>query len=202
MPHNGVATIPEIISGTYEVFGTGGDLSTFLGIYGAVFDGDLTSYSIGSPDPNLVSNLGLLGEPMGLNGSHNKYEGDVSPIRGDLYQYGNDYKVQLKQFTELYELGMENDDYDLEVLTSYRATRFPESVSNNPHFFNAPFSGVVASPAAWSFIYRFMANKSEQYPQWQLNGEVLKSFYAITGDYPNFVYKSVINVSQATLFGY
>jgi hypothetical protein len=61
-------------------------------------------------------------------------------------------------------------------------------VTENPYFFNAPFSGVLAQPAAWSFIYRFMANKSAEYPEGLLNGEVLKSFYSITGDYPNFVY--------------
>ena len=188
IPHSGVATATEFITGTYQVFGMGSDLATFLAIYGGVFDGAITSYSIGGPDPNLVSGLGLLGEPQGLSGSHNKYEGDVSPTRGDLYQYGNDFKVQLSQFKELYALGMANDNYDLTLLTSYRATRFQQSVSENPYFFNAPFSGVVASPAAWSFIYRFMANKSSEYPQGQLGGEVLKSFYGITGAYPNFVY--------------
>jgi hypothetical protein len=58
---------------------------------------------IGGLDPNIVSNLGLLSKPQGLAGSYNKYEGAVSPTRGDLYQYGNDYKVQLSQFKELYE---------------------------------------------------------------------------------------------------
>jgi len=33
-----------------------------------------------------------------------------------------------------------------------------------------------------------MANKSEEYPMGLLNGEVLKSFYSITDDYPNFQY--------------
>lgn len=83
---------------------------------------------------------------------------------------------------------MADDNYDLQLLTDYRATRFNESINNNPYFFNAPFSGVVAQPAAWAFIYRFMANKSEEYPEGQLNGDVLKSFYAITGDYPDFTY--------------
>lgn len=166
----------------------GVDLSTFLAIYGAVFDGDLTGWSIGGPD-SAVSLLGLLGTPQGISGSHNKYEGDASPTRGDLYQYGNDYLLQLSQFKALYELGAADDNYDLDLLTAYRYTRFNESINNNPYFFNAPFSGVIAQPAAWSFIYRFMANKSEEYPEGQLNGEVLKSFFAITGDTEDeFVY--------------
>lgn len=102
---------------------------------------------------------------------------------------GNDYLLQTSQFKALYELGQQNDNnVDLHVLTSYRTTRFQESISNNPYFFNAPFSGVIAQPAAWSFIYRFMANKSAEYPEGILDGETLKSFYSITGNYPDFSY--------------
>lgn len=75
---------------------------------------------------------------------------------------GNDYLNQMSQFKALYELGQQNgDSVDLNVLTNYRVTRFQESVGQNPYFFYAPFSGVIANAAAWSFIYRFMANKSE-----------------------------------------
>ncbi len=64
----------------------GADLAEFLAVYGAIFDGDLISYSIGGPVNGLLNLGGLLGAPQGLSGSHNKYEGDVSPTRGDLYQ--------------------------------------------------------------------------------------------------------------------
>lgn len=101
---------------------------------------------------------------------------------------GNDYLLLMSQFQALYDLGKPDDNYDLQLLTDHRATRFQESIDNNPYFFNAPFSGVVAQPAAWAFIYRFMANKSEEYPEGRLNGEVLKSFYAITGDDGDFTY--------------
>jgi hypothetical protein len=105
------------------------------------------------------------------------------------YISGNDYLLQMSQFKALYEMGQENgNSVDLAVLTQYRTQRFQESVSNNPYFFNAPFSGVLAQPAAWSFIYRFMANKSSEHPMGLLDGETLKSFYSITGDYPNFKY--------------
>jgi hypothetical protein len=73
-------------------------------------------------------------------------------------------------------------NYDLAVLTDFRATRFQQSIDNNPYFFNGPFSGVVVQPAAYTFIYRFMANKSAEYPEGILNQDVLKSFYSIIGD--------------------
>lgn len=63
------------------------DLGAFLAVYGAVIDGDLTSWSIGGPPSSgLLSSIGLLGKPQGISGSHNKYEADASPTRPDLYQ--------------------------------------------------------------------------------------------------------------------
>lgn len=97
--------------------------------------------------------------------------------------------MQLSQFKALYELGQENGNtIDLALLTDYRNTRFQESLNKNPYFFNAPFAGVLAQPAAWSFIYRFMANKSAEYPEGRLDLDTLKLFYSVTGDYPDFKY--------------
>lgn len=67
------------LSTSYTNVTTGPDLSSFLAVYGAIFDSDLTSYSIGGPINGLLNLGGLLGAPQGLSGSHNKYEGDVSP---------------------------------------------------------------------------------------------------------------------------
>ncbi|KAI1311430.1 hypothetical protein F5Y03DRAFT_410558 [Xylaria venustula] len=186
IPHNGVGTIEEFISGTMEAFGMGLDLATLLSVYAAIFDGDLTSFSIGGPTPSLLGLGSLLGEPQGLSGSHNKFEGDASPVHGDLYQYGNNLP-RLSLFTALYELGQQNgDSINLDVLTKHRLLRFNQSVAENPYFFYAPFSGIIVNTAAHTFIYRFMANKSAENPEGLLNGETLKSFYAVTGDYPHF----------------
>lgn len=68
-----------------QVFGMGVDLATVLSVYGAVIDGNLESWSIGGPSPYVQTPLGLGGIPQGISGSHNKYEGDGSPTRGDLY---------------------------------------------------------------------------------------------------------------------
>ncbi len=63
------------------------DLGGFLAVYGAVFDGDGLGYSIGGPSAigSILGKNGLLANPTGLSGSHNNYEGDTSPTRGDLY---------------------------------------------------------------------------------------------------------------------
>ncbi|CAJ2508769.1 Uu.00g137950.m01.CDS01 [Anthostomella pinea] len=169
LPHNGSATIQDFITGTIKAFGMGLDLATFLAVYGAVFDGDLLSYSIGGQVSTLLS--GLLGEPQGLSGSHNN--GNKLP--------------QVSQFIALYELGQDNgDSTDLDVLTRHRVQRFNVSISQNPYYFSAPFSGLIINSAAYTFVYRFMANKTAENPQGILNGETLKLFYAVSGDYPDF----------------
>jgi hypothetical protein len=119
------------------------DLSGFLTVLGGTVDGDGLSWSIGGPSKyQVVSGLtgGLLGQPQGISGSHNKYECDVSLGRGDLYQYGNDFTLQMKQYQQLYDMGQANgDDYDLDLLTEFRSSRFDQSVAENPYFFNGKF---------------------------------------------------------------
>ena len=63
---------------------SGVDLASFLAVYGAIFDGNLLSYSIRGLSAS-VSTSGLTGKPYSFSGSHIKPEADVSPIRGDLY---------------------------------------------------------------------------------------------------------------------
>lgn len=187
LPRNGVATIPEFIAATTKVFGMGLDLATFLSNYGAIIDGDLMSFSVGGPPASkgLVSSTGLLSQPQGLSGGHNKHETDGSPTRGDLYQFGNDYLMQMKQFKALYDkqshVSNADANYDLDILNAFRAERLAECRSSNPYFFSAPFPGLGIQPATYTFIYRFMANKSAEHPEGILNKEVLKSFFAVTG---------------------
>ena len=73
------------------------ELATWLSTYSAVMAGDLTSVSIGGTPKqgrqglvggllgSVGTGLGLLGQPQGLSHSHNRFEADVSPTRGDLY---------------------------------------------------------------------------------------------------------------------
>ncbi|GAB7326296.1 hypothetical protein MBLNU13_g10272t1 [Cladosporium sp. NU13] len=202
LPHDGIVTIPQFIESTGKVFGMGVDLSTFLAVYGSVFDGNLYSWSIGGPDDRVSIPLNLLGQPQGISGSHNKYEGDASPTRGDLYVYGNDYDLVLSRFQRLYDAGKAKDEYDLQLLTDLRHVSFQESLNTNPYFFNAPFAGVIAQPAAWSFIYRFMANKSAEYPSGRLDAEMANQYpeFASIGGNTGTV-NSFVGLDPANLTG-
>ena len=61
------------------------DFAYFLAVLAAVQTGDAESFSIGGPPPpNLIAG-GLLGRPLGISWSHNRFEGDASITRDDLY---------------------------------------------------------------------------------------------------------------------
>jgi hypothetical protein len=196
IPHSGVGTIGEIIQGVNEAFGMAVDLGTFLAAFGAVFDGNLLGYSIGGPTAQsqlpLNNLLGLLGSPQGLSGSHNKYESDASPTRGDLYLKGNDYTVQLDQFEQYYDAltPLENlgADQQYDGLVDFRISRFENSKQTNPYFFYSPFAGVLVSPAGWAFPPRMMSNKSAEFPEGNLDLETFKAFFAVTGEKGSFQY--------------
>jgi hypothetical protein len=61
------------------------------------------------------------------------------------------------------------------------------SIANNPYYFSNAFSGMVA-PAAHNFVINFMSNHSAENPSGTLTREVLKSFFAVTGEPGSFVH--------------
>ena len=163
LPRNGYATIQQYIDITEKVVGMGADLSAFLAILGALIDsGDLMAWSMGGTPPPGVGSLAAQ-NGHGLIGSHNKYENDVSPTRPDLYESGNNYITQADQFQDMINASP-GGVVTLDSLASYRAQRFARQKANNPYFFNAPFPGLLVQPAAFTFIYRFMANHSQEDP--------------------------------------
>lgn len=96
----------------------------------------------------------------------------------------------MKQFYELYNMqpNAATANYSLDVLRDFRHTRFQESISKNPYFAYQPFPGILVSQAAFTFIFRFMGNKSAAYPAGTLNKSVLKSFMSITGPENNLTW--------------
>lgn len=199
LPHNGVADIATIIKAVNQVYGMSLDLGGFLAVYGTVFDGNPLStspgYSIGGPtdnSQNILNGFGLLGTPSGLSGSHNKYESDVSPTRGDLYTEGNNFHVVKQRFIDYWNALPENvpADQQYTALAPFHKQRWDQSKDNNPYFFYSPFAGILVSPAGYSFPKAMMANHSDQYPDGYLSRQNLATFFGIEGTDPSdFVVK-------------
>jgi hypothetical protein len=158
------------------------DLSAFLAVYSAVVAGDLTSFSIGGPPKNsgLLGEI-LLGEPQGLSRSHNRFEGDVSPTRQDLYKTGNPVALDTSLFEQLADMPLGPKGYDLSVMTPLRVTRFRDSKATNGRLFSGPVMQYAIQPATYLFTYQFFANRSAEHPEGYLDLETMKSFQGVTG---------------------
>ncbi|SMQ51784.1 unnamed protein product [Zymoseptoria tritici ST99CH_3D7] len=190
LPRNGYATIQQYIDVTQKIVGMGPNLATFLSVYAGAIDGNVVGWSMGGTPPPGVGGL-FASNGNGLSGSHNKYEGDASPTRGDLYDPASgadDYSTFANQFQDLINY-CPGGTVDIDCLTAFRSHRFDVQVQNNPYFFNGPFSGVLVQPAAYTFIYRFMANHSAENPIGELNYDVLKSWFGIEGENGSYVAK-------------
>ncbi|KAJ4338332.1 hypothetical protein N0V87_004100 [Didymella glomerata] len=184
LPHDGYATVQQYIDATMKVVGMGPQLSLFLSVLGGAIDGDLLNWSMGGT-PTLAQGgaTGVLGN--GLIGSHNKYEGDASPTRPDLYEAGNNYKTVTSQFQDMINHSP-GGQVTLDSLTAFRSDRFDTQIANNKYFFNGPFTGVLVQPAAYTFIYRFMANHSAEYPAGYLSYETVQSWFGVEGNNGNY----------------
>jgi hypothetical protein len=204
LPHNGYATVAQYVEATTKVVGMGANLALFLSALGGAIDGDVLSWSMGGT-PSLAQGgpTGILGH--GLVGSHNKYvsvirsecetntdsvptslqEGDGSPTRPDLYQAGNDYMTVVEQFQEMIDQSP-GGEVTLDSLAAFRSYRFDKQIATNPSFFYGPFSGVLVTPAAYTFIYRFMANHSEEFPVGRLDYATVQSWFGIEGESGNY----------------
>jgi hypothetical protein len=103
---------------------------------------------------------------------------------------GNGYDLQLENFEGYYNVvddDEENITYD--KIFPYRQARFNNSIETNPYFFYSPFSGILVSPAGFSFPPAMMSNKSAEYPEGYLNRDILKTFFAVEGVPGSFTYK-------------
>jgi hypothetical protein len=167
------------------------DLSALLAVYSAVMAGDLTSFSIGGPPKSglldgLASATGLLGVPQGLSRSHNRFEGDVSPTRQDLYLTGNPVSLDTSLFQQLVDMPLGPSGYDLTVMTPWRVKRFRDSKATNGHLFSGPFMQFAIQPATSLFTYQLLANRSAEHPEGYLDLETMKTFQGVTGESGNF----------------
>ncbi|KAJ3847013.1 hypothetical protein EV368DRAFT_69444 [Lentinula lateritia] len=96
------------------------------------------------------------------------------------------HNVQMSPFIQLYNL----------------QSNVSDPTQNNPYLFNAVISGVAVAPATYRFIFRFMANKSEECPEGRLDRTVLKSSFAVTDLKDNLIYFLSIggNTGQVNTF--
>jgi len=143
------------------------DLSLALAAISIAISGDPVAgkWSIGGAFP---ATLGLLGQPSGIVGTHNRYEGDASIVRvsqvvsahmfstdgfkGDAYMHGGSVGFfEMHRWERLYGLAASKGGLTHDKVASQAYYTAQYSIQNNPYYFSNPFSGLVA-PDAHNFV--------------------------------------------------
>ncbi|KAG8678611.1 hypothetical protein FRC09_019698, partial [Ceratobasidium sp. 395] len=193
LKRNGVTTVDDAITAVNEIYGMGRDLAGILTTLATTTSGDrLTNvFSIGGR-PKGDNVPAAFSRIKGISSSHNKFEFDSSPTRGDAYiNNGDATNVQMERFRSLYGLLPEDpaSNYDLDVFTCHRKQSYDYSINNNPHYFNPP-RGIIVSQTAHCLPPALFSNHSAETPNGVLTGDVLKTFFAISGTSENLTYNS------------
>ncbi|WPH02288.1 Hypothetical protein R9X50_00515000 [Acrodontium crateriforme] len=182
LPRNGLVTIQDTIDGLGAAYNMSPELAAGLAAIAILLSGDIpsTTWSIGGEFPSTLPLI--LSEPQGIVGTHNKYEGDSSIVRGDAYlNNGNIGVFQAHSWNNIRTLIAQTGDFNFgqSIQQSNFVTQY--SIQNNPHYFSGPFSGLVA-PAAHNFVVTFMSNHSVEHKGGILEPNVINSFFAVTNN--------------------
>ena len=105
----------------------------------------------------------------------------------DLLHSGNDYKLNMQYFMELYNT-LPADSF--RTISNHRNTRVQQAVNTNPYYFNGPFTGVAIAGGATNFVFRLAANHSKEYPQGYLSKDVFATFWGFTGSGSDLTYQA------------
>ncbi|CAH0382918.1 unnamed protein product [Bemisia tabaci] len=188
LPHDGVVTIGGAMTAVYVVYGMGFDIGLPLAVIASLAGGP-PYFSIGGLKINsTLSRIGLT-NCSGLSWSHNKFEGDCSPTRNDLYASptGNAYEVNMTFFKQFLDLMPPKERYTYDVMIDFRKARLDYCIKTNPYCF-LNINTLLGYIATYILPVRLMADYKS--PDGYLNHEVIKSFWGVTGDYPyNMTYK-------------
>ncbi|KAL1799331.1 hypothetical protein ACET3X_003368 [Alternaria dauci] len=195
---DGVTSFVEVVAAINQVMGMGTELALVLGVMGTVWTGNPLSldpgFSIGGPatgTDNILGNLlGLLGDPRGLQGSHNWIESDSSLTRDDLYVTGDAWTMNMTLFRDIHDRADENGVISMDLLADQAARRWKYSVAHNPNFYYGPITGMVSRNAGYFFLGRLLSNHTAEHPDGILTQEVFRKFFAVyEGSNGSFEYR-------------
>lgn len=187
LSHDGLTTYNELIDAQQNVFNIGYGLANLLATAGVGLDGDLVTgkLSLGcSRDDYTNVAPGVAGTETGLDG-HNKFEGDASLTRNDLFlANGDNYKMNATLFQRMYDTTKGN--YSRDQLALYRAQRYNQSRDTNPNFFFGP--GSLLMYGAATFLYgSFPSGGLKGFPDLATQ----KSFFGVDGEPGNFSFNNM-----------
>ncbi|KAJ6570915.1 hypothetical protein DFH09DRAFT_818125, partial [Mycena vulgaris] len=127
----------------------------------------------------------------GLTGTHNQFEGDISPTRGDYFNFQHILSVFENHLPLTCSCRGNNHDLHEPSIRSRTASpisieRYHQSVATNPYFFYGPVPMVplvqVITTLVRLFIPGMMAHYAPSYPNGHFTTEGLHSLFGFIAD--------------------
>ncbi|KAJ0120420.1 hypothetical protein J7T55_015147 [Diaporthe amygdali] len=149
LPRNGYVNLGQVIQATARGFNMAADLSTLLGVFAVLTDGDIAteSWYLGT-SPTKVG---------GLN-RHSTVEADISPNREDYYNgCGDNHHLSSRLFKQNVALAAASKDFGLTTMANQYLYNSQFSQTNNPYLYYFPFPSIV-SLGAFAFYPNFFSN--------------------------------------------
>ncbi|KAJ7649159.1 Chloroperoxidase [Mycena rosella] len=182
LPHSGYITVEEGTTIPNLVWGFGVDFTELAILLAQVYgSGDGVHFSIGGPPPPSLVPASLF-DGQGLSGTHNTFEADSSPTRGDYYAFnGNNHDLQKPFFKSLLAANNNSNGLISGGIIDHRIERYDNSVATNPYFFFGPDSMVI-STLTHLFVTNVLPNFDPAHPDGYLSDEDLYTLYGFSID--------------------
>ncbi|KAF0322137.1 Aromatic peroxygenase [Colletotrichum sp. SAR11_59] len=151
LPRNGHVTLGQVIEATARGFNMGADLSTILGVFAVLADGDIATESF-----YLGAGPGGVG---GLN-RHSTVEVDISVNREDFYNgCGDNHHLSSRMFKQNVGIvaSSASKQFDLTNMGTQYQKNSMFSQKYNPYLYYFPFP-LIVSLGAFAFYPQFMSN--------------------------------------------
>ncbi|KAF4773533.1 hypothetical protein HER10_EVM0001341 [Colletotrichum scovillei] len=151
LPRDGHVNLGQVIEATARGFNMGPDLSTILGVFAVLTDGDIVTESF-----YLGSGPGNVG---GLN-RHSTVEADISPNREDFYNgCGDAHHLSSRLFKQNVDIVAKSGtkQFDLTNMGTQYQQLSMFSQKNNPYLYYFPFP-LIVSLGAFAFYPNFFSN--------------------------------------------
>ncbi|CAF1003345.1 unnamed protein product [Adineta steineri] len=159
---SGITNFDELVIMQQDLYNIGLDLAIILATIGVALDGDIITgkLSIGRQSSKVP---GILTTPSGLN-SHNRFEGDASLTRNDIFlANGDDFTFNSTLFEMMYNESLNNDGlFNAETLSQFRYDRYQQSKAENGQFIFLPQA--ILLYAAATFLYEVFPNGTDMLP--------------------------------------
>ncbi|TEA18400.1 Aromatic peroxygenase [Colletotrichum sidae] len=151
LPRNGHVTLGQVIEATARGFNMGADLSTILGVFAVLANGDIATESF-----YLGAGPGGVG---GLN-RHSTVEVDISVNREDFYNgCGDNHHLSSRMFKQNVDIVAKSGrrQFDITNMGSQYQLNSMFSQKYNPYIYYFPFP-LIVSIGAFAFYPQFMSN--------------------------------------------